>query len=437
MAEETGSQVMKARWIILVLAGMWMSFIPANSQTVRDQIFSDLDKAGGVYYMYPFSEHTVTSPPKGYTPVYMSHYGRHGARYLLNDTQYERSLGVLRAAHERQALTPEGERLWQEARAYFEEECQYRAGELSSLGWDQHYRIAQEIYRDNKAFFKKRPVITAGATQIPRCIVSMAAFCQGLVQMDGRLQVYEAASLTELDELNPHAPENPRRENVVMEEGRYKRKDPWGTGLKDFIDARIDHRAICARFFQNPDFPAPFRGTRAFVTDLYDLVFNMQCVPTQRSLMWVFTSEECYKLWEVNNYIHYMESAPPATLRDLPALWNLVADADRSLASGRPAVRLRFGHDTVFLALMSMMGADGFDQIPSNADGIAQTWHNFRAPMAATMYLLFCKGRRGDIIFKMVVNSEEVRLPLEAVQGPWYRWDDMKLLLSTRFSKQN
>lgn len=428
---------MKARWIILVLAGMWMSFIPANSQTVRDQIFSDLDKAGGVYYMYPFSEHTVTSPPKGYTPVYMSHYGRHGARYLLNDTQYERSLGVLRAAHERQALTPEGERLWQEARAYFEEECQFRAGELSSLGWDQHYRIAQEIYRDNKAFFKKRPVITAGATQIPRCIVSMAAFCQGLVQMDGRLQVYEAASLTELDELNPHAPENPRRENVVMEEGRYKRKDPWGTGLKDFIDARIDHRAICARFFQDPDFPAPFRGTRAFVTDLYDLVFNMQCVPTQRSLMWVFTSEECYKLWEVNNYIHYMESAPPATLRDLPALWNLVADADRSLASDRPAVRLRFGHDTVFLALMSMMGADGFDHIPSNADGIAQTWHNFRAPMAATMYLLFCKGRRGDIIFKMVVNSEEVRLPLEAVQGPWYRWDDMKLLLSTRFSKQN
>lgn len=428
---------MKARWIILVLAGMWMSFIPANSQTVRDQIFSDLDKAGGVYYMYPFSEHTVTSPPKGYTPVYMSHYGRHGARYLLNDTQYERSLGVLRAAHERQALTPEGERLWQEARAYFEEECQYRAGELSSLGWDQHYRIAQEIYRDNKAFFKKRPVITAGATQIPRCIVSMAAFCQGLVQMDGRLQVYEAASLTELDELNPHAPENPRRENVVMEEGRYKRKDPWGTGLKDFIDARIDHRAICARFFQDPDFPAPFRGTRAFVTDLYDLVFNMQCVPTQRNLMWVFTSEECYKLWEANNYIHYMESAPPATLRDLPALWNLVADADRSLASGRPSVRLRFGHDTVFLALMSMMGADGFDQIPSNADGIAQTWHNFRAPMGATMYLLFCKGRGGDVIFKMVVNSEEVRLPLEAVQGPWYRWDDMKSLLSTRFSKQN
>ncbi|MBQ7709540.1 MAG: hypothetical protein IJT74_06450 [Bacteroidales bacterium] len=426
---------MKSRLFILALAGMWLSLIPAHSQDVRDQVLSDLDKAGGVYYMYQFKEHTVTQPPKGYTPVYLSHYGRHGARYLLNDTQYERSLGVLQAAHEQQVLTPEGERLWQEAWAYFQEDCQYRAGELSTLGWDQHYRIARQIYRDNEAFFKKRPPITAGATQIPRCIVSMSAFCQSLVQMDPRLQVYQAASRAELDELNPHATENPRRQNVPMEEGRYKRKDPWGTGLKEFVDARIDHRAICGRFFKDPDFPAPFRGTRAFVTDLYDLVFNMQCVPTQHNLMWVFSPEECYKLWEVNNYIHYVESSPVATPRDLPALWNLVADADRALAAGKPAVRLRFGHDTVFLALMSMLGADGFDLVPSSVDGIAQTWHNFRAPMAATLYLLFCKGRSGDVIFKMVVNSEEVRLPLEPVQGPWYRWDDMKSLLSTRFSK--
>ena len=427
---------MKSRWYILALAGMWLSLFPARAQSVRDQIFSNLDKAGGVYYMYPFSEHKVTLPPKGYTPVYLSHYGRHGARYLLNDTQYERSLGVLRAAQEAEALTPEGERLWEEASAYFIEACQYRAGSLTPLGWEQHFRIAQEIYKDNKKLFKKWPVITAGATQVPRCIVSMTAFCQGLLKADSRLDIYAAATTAELDELNPHADENPFRQTVRMEEGRYRRTDPWGTNLKTFIDNRIDHRAICARFFKDPDFTNPFRGTRAFVTDLYDLVFNMQCVPTLRSLMWVFTPEECYKLWEVNNYIHYVESAPPATLRDLPALWNLVADADRALASGHPAVRLRFGHDTVFLALMSMMGADGFDRVPSSADGIAQTWHNFRAPMAATMYLLFCKGRGGDVIFKMVVNSAEVPLPLEAVQGPWYRWEDMKSLLLTRFSKQ-
>lgn len=417
------------RFIAFILAGMALAAVPASAQTIKEAVYADLNKAGGVYYMYEFKEHKVTPPPKGYTPVYMSHYGRHGARYLLNDTQYERSLGVLREAHEQKALTEVGERIWQEASAYFEEECRFRAGDLTPLGWEQHYRIAREIYNANKKFFKKHPVVTAGATQVPRCIVSMAAFCQGLASADPSLQIYEAASKAELDEINPHADENPRRTNVRMEGGRYSRIDPWGTGLKAFIDARIDHRAICGRIFVDPDFPKPFRGTRAFVTDFYDLVFNMQCTPTKRSLMWFFTPDECYKLWEINNYIHYMESAPPATRRDMPALMNMIADADSALTAGVPTVRLRFGHDTVFLFLISVFGADGYGIVPSSADEISATWANYRAPMAATLYLLFCKNKAGNVLVKMVVNGEEVTLPLEPVTGPWYNWEDLKSLL--------
>ena len=412
-----------------LFVGMVLFTIPAFSQSARDEILQDPAKAGGVYYMYPFHDHKVTPPPKGYKTVYLSHYGRHGARYLLNDTQYERSLGVLRSAHEAGKLTGAGERLYQEASAYFEETCQYNAGSLTPLGWEQHARIAREIYRDNRSFFRQRPAITALATQVPRCIVSMAAFCQGLVQADPKLSIYGAATPADLDELNPHAGENPYRVAPPMEEGRYKRTDPWGTKLAGFIDRRIDHRGICARIFTDPDFPKSFRGTRAFVTDLYDLVFNMQCTPTERSLMDFFTPEECYSLWEVNNYIHYMEAAPPATMRDLPALKNLVADADRALSAGEPAVRLRFGHDTVFLFLVSALGADGFEKVPDSADGISETWYNFRAPMAATLYLAFCRNREGRVLVKLVVNSDEAVLPLTPVSGPWYDWEELRAIL--------
>jgi len=413
---------------VLWIAGMVLFTIPAFSQSARDEILQDPAKAGGVYYMYPFHDHKVTPPPSGYKAVYLSHYGRHGARYLLNDTQYERSLGVLRAAHEEGKLTETGERLWQEASAYFEETCRYNAGSLTPLGWDQHVRIARGIYQDNRKLFRKRPVITASATQVPRCIVSMAAFCQGLVKADPRLEIYADATPARLDELNPHAGENPRRVNERMEEGRYKRTDPWGTKLAGFIDKRVDYKAICSRIFTEPDFPKPFRGTRAFVTDFYDLVFNMQCTSTERSLMDFFTPEERYALWEVNNYIHYMEAAPPATMRDLPALKNLVADADSVLAAGKPAVRLRFGHDTVFLYLISSLGADGFGKVPSSADGISATWWNFRAPMAATMYLLFARNARGHVLVKLVVNDDEARLPLSG-DGPWYDWEELKAIL--------
>ena len=419
--------------LICLIAGMALAAISAFGQTAREQIQENPNRAGGVYYMYEFHPHKVTAPPRGYKPVYLSHYGRHGARYLLNDTQYERSLGVLRDAHEAGALTPTGERLWEEASAYFQETCQYRYGDLTPLGWDQHFRIAQEIYADNRALFRRHPSVEAGATQVPRCIVSMTAFLQGLSAKDRKLDIRANASRADLDALNPHASENPRRRNVPMEEGRYKRTDPWGTKLAGFIDARVDWKAISARIFTDPEFPKPYRGARAFVTDLYDLVFNMQCTPTTRSLMWVFTDEEMYQLWEVNNYIHYMESAPPATVRDLPALWNLVADADDALADGKPAVRLRFGHDTVFLAIMSMVGADGFDIVPTSADGISETWLNYRAPMAATLYFLFCVNKQGRVLVKMVVNGDEAALPLTPVSGPWYDWEDLKALINARY----
>ena len=54
--------------------------------------------------------------------------------------------------------------------------------------------------------------------------------------------------------------------------------------------------------------------------------------------------------------------------------------------------------------------------------------------MAATMYLLFCTNCSGDVIFKLVINGAEATLPLEPVSGPWYRWEDMKAMLSARFS---
>lgn len=397
-----------------------------GAQGVREQIQEDIFKAGGVYYMYPFKEHVVTPAPKGYTPVYLSHYGRHGARYLENETQYDRVLGPLKAAHEAGALTEEGERLWEEASAYYEETCKYRAGDLTPLGWDQHFRIAGDIYRDNWALFRKRPYVIASATQVPRCIVSMTAFCQGLLKMDPKLDIYAQASKAELDALNPRAKENPRHTVPPDTLGKYKRKDPWGTGLKEFTDNRIDHKAICSRWFRDPEFTSQFRGTRAFVTDLYDLVFNMQCTGTSRSLLWVFQEDEIYPLWEINNYLHYMGGATPATLRDAPVLKHLIQDADEALAAGKPAVRLRFGHDTVVLALMSMMGADGYGITPENADGISEHWWNFRAPMAATMYLLFCRSKKGDVLFKLVINGEEATLPIPAVSGPWYSWETMK-----------
>ena len=419
----------------LPLIALFIS-LPLFPQTAREMIQQNPLRAGGVYYMYEFKEHKVTPPPKGYKPVYLSHYGRHGARYLMNETQYERSVGVLDAAHKAGVLTAEGERVWAIASEYFEKTCRNRYGDLSPLGWEQHTRIAQDIYKDNRALFRRRPPVRAGASQTPRSIVSMAAFCQSLLKIDPKLEISQAAASYEMDEMCPHHESNPWRSNG-KEPGYFARKDPWGTDLKAFIEKRLDYRAVCARLFKDPGFLKSFRGERAFVLDFFNLVFDMQCTPTDKSLLDVFTEDEIYALWETDNYIYWVANAPGGSMRDYPALVHMVEDADRALAGGRPEVRLRFGHDTVILFLLSAFGADGMDIIPSSADGISETWFNFRSPMASTIYLLFCRNREGRVIFKLVVNSDEASLPLKAVSGPWYSWDEMKALLSLRFAAFN
>ena len=44
-----------------------------------------LERLGGVYYAYPVTETTLADAPEGYEPFYISHYGRHGSRWLPND----------------------------------------------------------------------------------------------------------------------------------------------------------------------------------------------------------------------------------------------------------------------------------------------------------------------------------------------------------------
>ena len=75
----------------------------AMAQTSFEEISADLNKSGGVYLAYPEVTTRQTPAPKGYTPFYVSHYGRHGSRWMTSDERYLRfslSLGRRRLHHD-------------------------------------------------------------------------------------------------------------------------------------------------------------------------------------------------------------------------------------------------------------------------------------------------------------------------------------------------
>lgn len=106
---------------------------------------ADLNRTGGVYYAYPVTESRNTPAPKGYQPFYVSHYGRHGSRYLISDNDYKQVADKLHEADRAGALTPLGRDVMQCVDSVIKE-THLRAGDLSPLGVRQHRGIAERMY---------------------------------------------------------------------------------------------------------------------------------------------------------------------------------------------------------------------------------------------------------------------------------------------------
>ena len=226
--------------VVLLLAAT------AGAQSAYDEIKADIDKAGGVYFMYPFDTPSATPAPKGYEPFYISHYGRHGARYILSNDQYDNVAEVLRRARADGKLTARGIDACDRFLAIYPH-LKGRAGDLTPKGQMQHRRLAGRMYAAYPEIFRRHPRIEAYSTVVPRCIMSMAAFCEGLKEADPSLEIFTETSSVNMYYLNPHSTGNPAG---TAEDFRYKSADaPWRPEWRRFCEERIDVETILARLF--------------------------------------------------------------------------------------------------------------------------------------------------------------------------------------------
>ena len=82
----------------------------AVAQTAREEFKENFYLSGSNYLDYDrqLSTTPLTAAPKGYEPFYMSHYGRHGSRWLIGEGDYTNPLNTLRDANAEGKLTAEG-----------------------------------------------------------------------------------------------------------------------------------------------------------------------------------------------------------------------------------------------------------------------------------------------------------------------------------------
>lgn len=392
----------------------------------KSEIEADTERCGGVYYMYPENQPKPTKAPRGYKAYYISHLGRHGARYALGNTIYTDIMNVLARADSNGLLTAGG-KVFKASYDKFYPTVAQREGILTRKGQAQQRYIAEQMLRNYPEVFKGNTSAVAVSTHSHRVIASMYNFLAQLDSLDKSFVFSTDYGAPYQGVLSPSA----EKEAAAWPKSVEKK-------VNRFCDDRLDSDAILRRFFTEPDSLGGDKYKLCLSLNTLVSDFDNLDTPVPSELQNLLSARERYRIWEVYNYYGYLRYGLAPDVKNIraeamrPLLKEILDYADTDAKEGI-ALRLRFAHDTSLLPLLSLMDVNGMGVQISDPYEVENYWRTYDIPMACNLQLVFFrKGKGDDILVQILLNGHEATLPLEmAAPGSFYRWNDIKKLYAT------
>lgn len=409
-----------------LLIGLFaLTCLTGYSQKARQEVADTPEKAGGVYYAYPVTESANTPAPKGYTPFYVSHYGRHGSRYLISDKDYKDVIDVMRKAHDAGKLSTLGEETYAKLLEVWEE-ADGRGGELTPLGARQHHDIAQRMYRAYPQAFAKDAEITATSTQVMRCAHSMFNFIEGLKELDPSLVIPKESNARNMKYLCYSEPPS-------WDFNDNKGRLPWKQEYEKWCEGKVNPDRLMSSLFNDGRYITQNIFTDDLMWGLYWIAVDMQNMETQADFLNLFTADELYDLWEAVNASFYIKNSSYPRSDGLNVdnaknlMRNILDTADDYVNNGKHGATLRFGHDGNIVPLAALMRFTDCHGYSAGLDDIADVWQSYNiSPMASNMQMVFFKNKQGDVIVKFMMNEKEIAIDMPSDMFPFYRWEDVR-----------
>ena len=416
-----------------------------------EQVQANPDLVLSDYQPYPILDQNpasipaLTKAPKGYRPFYISHYGRHGSRWLISTATYTRPVAFLKKAKAEGKLTPLGEDVLSRLEKV-ELAVRGRYGELTRLGAEQHRQIAGRMFRNFPKVFKGDVEIDAKSTVIIRCILSMESFCMRLKELNPRLRITNDASNHDMYYMNNQDPDkffsnitsDPKNAEILEEyKDRIFKTDRLVTSLvKDTSWFKTYNEKFA--FKDNPEKLPKYTASGLFY-DVTELCISLPNTDLDVSLMDVVSLEDMHQLNLYRNlgsyrYAGFCDMGQKVTpYRQTYLLRNILETADRQIAKfgtdGRKSAgaTLRFGHDSNLMPLCSLMDIDGAGVYEPDNDNVANVWNmEHYIPKAGNIQFVFYGKKGAPVLVKVLLNEHEATLPVETDKFPYYEWDKVK-----------
>ena len=423
---------------ILTIACSLLSMGMLQAQTAREEIAQIPERSGGNYLNYELVPlKSLTKTPKGYEPFYISHYGRHGSRWLLGDNEYKGIIDQLEKAKTDGVLTAKGEEMLSRLKAFYP--CtKKRLGELTSVGERQHHNIGKRMTENFPEVFSGKADVNARSTTVVRCMMSMEAECEEIYAFNPKMTIHNDVSESFQYYMN-------RGTEPVLR--RLQNSAERGKAMNEANQMFTHPDRFCAQLFSQPNYAQDSirGGAGRFMNSVYNVATNMQSHDTDIDLLSFFTNDELYDQWRIKNIDWYLQhGAAPQTggvqqFSQYNLLTNIIETADTVVnRKGWNGATLRFGHEVALLPLACLLELDSCGRAVEDMSKLDEQWVSYRIyPMACNIQLVFyrpVKGKSGDILIKALLNEAEATLPLPTDNFPYYKWSDFRKYFTDKLS---
>lgn len=420
---------LKTRLLALLLPAATCAF----AQSLPAQLAARPELTAGIYHSYEYRPGPEAPVPAGYEPFYISHYGRHGSRYHTTEAVYAEPLAALRKADEAGVLTPKGREVLAKVEV-LTADARKRYGDLSPRGVQELRGIAERMFAAYPGVFStdggRVCRIESRSTQVPRCILSMAAFNERLKELNPAISTTRDASARDLCYLanGPSLKKSGQEASAVAD---------------SLIRVRVNPDRFVQGLVSDPgciDKPLELMKNLFLLAAITQDVSHLGIEPFYE----IFTQQELATLWECDNLRRYLIMGPSARFGDPlvadagPLLRNIVETADRVVAGESDlSASLRFGHDTYVVPLLALLRAEGACTRVESLDDVAAAWNAYAVtPMGTNVQFIFFRNpETGDVRVRVLHNERDANLPLAG--GPYYPWKELKKYCEAQYGAEN
>lgn len=398
-----------------------------QQQSFEEKIKSDplLSSMGMFHYR---AENLADTPaPKGYSPVYISHIGRHGSRYPGRDSgdKYRKALNGVDSLAALGELSYKGLQFLVSSHHLFEE-FDGNWEKLTPRGAAEHQAIASRMVSRFPEVFKKDSV-DVFSTEARRVMDSRDNFLLSLQDCAGTMRIYSKVSNKDKRAYAEtkgyhHKKGGPARPNTYPKELRTLKDDAAIRAL--FLSAgskaKLNDIRSLFRYY-------PYRN---LLEDFSKYPYIEDEIPIGE---YIYVAAQRSNGNTVNYGMTENFVSQTVTYGAVGIAEKIVEDADRALAENNLAATLRFSHDTRVTPLAFLLAVSGVDKLVPATQAYTCEDYLFYGMMASNMQMVFYKNHQSKVLVKILWNEKEVTIPaLKPFKGPYYKWEVLRSYIQDR-----